>query len=80
MSVYSLLCMPPATTKHSAVTYAASSLARNATALAISSGVPNLRSMVAASRFALSSGDSTRAAAKCVGTYPATLRLSVMGG
>ena len=68
---YSRLCMPPATTIVSPVTYAASSDARYATQAAMSPGVPNLFRKVRSLFAAAISGVSTRAAANFVGTVPA---------
>ena len=68
---YNRLCMPPATTIVSPVTYAASSDARYATQAAMSPGVPNLFRKVRSLFAAAISGVSTRAAANLVGTVPA---------
>ena len=71
---HSRLCMPPATTSVSALTYAASSDAKYATAAAMSPAEPSRPTNVCSSIAARASSDSVSDAANFVGTYPATGR------
>jgi hypothetical protein len=71
---HSRLCMPPATTSVSALTYAASSDAKYATAAAMSPAVPSRPASVCSSIAARASSDSVSDAANFVGTYPAVGR------
>mmetsp|Transcript_1647 Transcript_1647/g.4802 ORF Transcript_1647/g.4802 Transcript_1647/m.4802 type:complete len:221 (+) Transcript_1647:272-934(+) len=70
--------MPPATTRVSAVIYDASSDARNATAAAMSNGVPSRPSSVASSFARLASGVPVSAEAKLVGTNPGATQFTRM--
>jgi hypothetical protein len=75
---YNLLCIPPATTMVSPVTYSASWLTKNATAAAIFSGVPNRPKSVFDLLISSASLLATKAAANLVGTTPGAMQLTRM--